>query len=188
LAKNQRLRDSKGRFVKKIKENKEMPIKDKILFEDARVSVILSPEPASPGHTLVIPKENKIIMEQMDDELLGYCFSVANKVSMFLFEKLKAEGTNIIVQNGLAAGQTEPHFIIHIIPRKENDGINLQWKTKQASDSELSDAAMQLGNGLIEKKEKPVEIVKEEIPIVKDEKAAEIVRDNYMIKQLRRIP
>jgi len=162
----------------------------KKLFEDAKVAIILSPEPASKGHTLVIPKEHKTIMEQVDDDLLGYCFSVANKVSMFLFEKLKAEGTNIIVQNGVAAGQTEPHFVIHIIPRKENDGLNLQWKTKQASDSELSDAALQLGNGLIEKKEKPVEIAKEapKPEDNKEEKAAEIIRDSYLLKQLRRIP
>ncbi len=163
----------------------------KKLFEDAKVAVILSPEPASRGHTLIIPKEHKTIMEQIDDELLGYCFGVANKVSMFLFEKMKAEGTNIIVQNGVAAGQTEPHFVIHIIPRKENDGINLQWKTKQASDSELADAALQLGSALIEKQEKPKEEVKKEEPKpeeTRDEKAAELVRDNYLIKQLRRMP
>jgi len=159
----------------------------KKLFEDSKVAIVLSPEPASRGHTLVIPKEHKVIMEQLDDDLLGYCFSVANKVSMFLFEKLKAEGINIIVQNGVAAGQTEPHFVIHIIPRRENDGLDFQWKTKQASNLELSDAAVQLSNAMIEKKEEKEE-PKIEQKETKEEKQAEAVRDSYLIRQLRRIP
>jgi hypothetical protein len=33
---------------------------------------------------------------------------------------------NIVVNSGLAAGQDEPHYHVHIIPRRENDGFNIE--------------------------------------------------------------
>ena len=45
----------------------------------------------------------------------------------------------MIVSNGIAAGQRAQHFMVHIIPRKENDGINfvLPQKTMEQKDIEL---------------------------------------------------
>ena len=33
---------------------------------------------------------------------------------------------NIVVNSGAAAGQDEPHYHVHIIPRRENDGFDIQ--------------------------------------------------------------
>ena len=36
------------------------------------------------------------------------------------------EGLNIVVNSGAAAGQDEPHYHVHIIPRRANDGFDIE--------------------------------------------------------------
>ena len=49
------------------------------IFEDGNAIVTLSPQPAGPGHVLVIPKEHFTILEQIPDFIAGHLFSIANK-------------------------------------------------------------------------------------------------------------
>jgi diadenosine tetraphosphate (Ap4A) HIT family hydrolase len=44
---------------------------------------------------------------------------------------LGAEGTNIMINEGVPAGQRHAHAMIHIIPRKKDDGLNFEWPQKQ---------------------------------------------------------
>ena len=62
-------------------------------------------------------------MPQIPEKEVGEMFIVAKKMSKLLLKALKVSGTNIFVANGLVAGQKAQHFMIHIIPRKEDDGI-----------------------------------------------------------------
>ena len=43
---------------------------------------------------------------------------------------LRALGANIIINNGESAGQSINHLHLHIIPRKDDDGIGV-WKIPQ---------------------------------------------------------
>ncbi len=97
----------------------------KKLFEDNQVVAVLDINPAVPGHILLLPKNHIAVMPQMNDELTAHIGMVAKQLSSSLIRSLKAEGTSIFVANGAVAGQRAPHFIIHIIPRTNNDGVNL---------------------------------------------------------------
>lgn len=98
----------------------------KKVYEDEKVIAILDINPANPGHTLLIPKQHYAIMPQMPDDLIRHMFIVAKKISHTLLSSFKASGTNIFIANGVVAGQKAPHFIIHIIPRKEGDNAGLE--------------------------------------------------------------
>ena len=37
------------------------------------------------------------------------------------------DGYNVLCNNGRAAGQVVDHLHFHIVPRKTNDGVFLQW-------------------------------------------------------------
>jgi len=113
--------------------------KTNMVFEDDSVFAMLSDEPWSVGHILVIPKKHHSIIEQLPDDVIGKMFEVANKASMCAFEGLGAQGTNILVQNGIPAGQKTNHVMIHVIPRFENDDLDLSWTPKQASDDALNE-------------------------------------------------
>ncbi len=157
------------------------------LFEDEKVAVVPSSRPASRGHVLVIPKEHYTILEQIPDFLAGHLFSTANRVSTAIFEMLRVNGTNIIIENGIAAGQRVAHFAINIIPRSENDGLGFVWQPKQIADDEMSAAELQLKEqtrnvgGFQKEEKKAIEVNdKEEVIPVDD--------SDYLLRQLRRVP
>ena len=161
------------------------------VYEDDTALAVLDVNGSNPGHCFVMPKNHYPIIEQVPDAELSHLFSVANRISSSLFENLKAHGTNIFVTNGIPAGQTVAHFTINVIPRKENDGINLQWKPKQLTEEEMSTVELKLmeqtknvGVGKIEKAERPMAVRERTEPM----QVSDDDEDDYFAKQIRRIP
>lgn len=162
------------------------------VYEDDLAYAFVAEQPAAAGHVIVVPKEHYPILEQVPPKVAGHLFFIANKIAVSVFESLGAHGTNIIVQNGIPAGQEFAHFMIHIVPRRENDGLNMEWSPLQASDDELGTAELLIkqqtkGVGIFDESKKPVEISdapKEVISETKDEEGEK--KENYLIKQLRR--
>jgi len=157
------------------------------LYEDEKIIALLAPTPAAVGHVWVLPKNHAAILEQVPDYIVGQVFSTANKLSMALFESLGAHGTNLLIQNGVSAGQKHNHLIVHIIPRRENDGIDFNWETKQLSEEEMSTVEIKIkdetkGIGFFETEpEKKVVIEQKEAEELGDE-------EDYLLKQLERLP
>ncbi len=165
--------------------NGEVPSKK--IYEDDDVLAILDFNGANPGHSFVIPKQHIPILEQASPHIVTKLFSVANKISSAIFDTLKVEGTNIFVANGVPAGQKVAHTMINIIPRKQNDGINLEWQPKQLSEEEMSTIELKLKEEIssVGFGEAPKTSKKEKAEPITQEVSGE---DNYLIKQLRRIP
>jgi len=160
--------------------------KSKKIYEDKKIIAILCPEPASEGHIWIIPKTHYPIIEQIPDYEVANLFDIANKISISLFETLQVQGTNIFVQNGVAAGQSFSHIIINIIPRMPNDKISLEWQPKQLTEEEMSTVELKIKDqidivGHFEKEKKePVKVDKKKETLSDEE--------NYLVKHLRRIP
>ena len=98
-------------------------VPSKKVYEDNIVSVILDINPANLGHALILPKEHYAIMPQVPQEELGHMFKISKHISNCMLKALDVKGTTIFVANGAVAGQKAPHFMIHVIPRKEGDGL-----------------------------------------------------------------
>ncbi len=98
-------------------------IPSKKIYDDAQSIAILDINPAARGHILLLPKEHYGILPQVPEDLLGSLFVTAKRLSQAVLKVIKVSGTTIFVANGLAAGQKAPHVMIHIIPRKESDGL-----------------------------------------------------------------
>ena len=166
------------------------------LYEDDKVLCILADRPVTAGHIVVIPKQHAQIFEMLSDDIASHVMIIANKMSIALFESIKAQGTNIITQNGVPAGQEIPHFCVHVIARRENDGLMFEWLPKKLSDQEMGTIEMQLKEEFEEKNEPvPTEIPPPEIKETgspkdakeekKDDKPKE---ESYLLRQLRRMP
>lgn len=161
-----------------------------IIYEDDKAVGIIKEIAASPGQICLMPKDHYAILELVPDSLLAHLFKIANKLSMAVFSSLGIQGTNLIIQNGTAAGQQVPHFCIEIIPRKEGDSLNFQWKTKQLLEEEMDTAYLILkeeGDRLVinSQKEEKKMIVKENNTKRLEKKEGE---ENYLLKQLDRVP
>ena len=166
----------------KILENKTA---FKFIYEDDLCFAILHESPAIQGHVIVIPKKHVAILEELDDNVVEHLYIISNKISTAIFDTLGAHGTNIIVNNGTAAGQELPHVVINILPRKENDNINLEWQPKQVSDAELKTTQSMINSysdNIFSGKDTLPDIkIKQEVRIDKEE-------ENYLVKGLKRIP
>jgi len=116
----------------------------KKVYEDSKVIAFLDINPASPGHTLVIPKKHYTVFPQMSDADTAHIYKVVKNLSGILFELTqrsvadKPAGVNIVQNNGAAAGQQVPHVHIHVIPRVEGDGVIQPWTPKQVEEEQLS--------------------------------------------------
>lgn len=162
------------------------------IYEDETFVAVLHPTPAAKGHILVFTKKHYPIVEQIPDYELGDLFKKVNKLSVASFEGVKAAGSNIIIQNGVAAGQRTPHICVNIIPRVDNDGLNFLWQPKQLTEEEMSTIELKvkeetekIGGFEKEQKREPVKIEEKREKIAEKEGDEE---ENYLIKQLGRIP
>jgi histidine triad (HIT) family protein len=110
-------------------------VASKKVYEDDRCIAILDINPANPGHVLLLPKKHHSILPLVPADETAHLFNVARRISTAQIAVLNADGTNLFVANGTVAGQRAPHVMIHIIPRKEKDGITVFSLPK----NELSD-------------------------------------------------
>lgn len=95
------------------------------VYEDEKVKVFLDINPNNDGHLLVIPKEHKTNLYEMDDETLLYMLNVIRtKLATLLKDKLAIDGLTISQNNDY--GQEVKHFNIHVIPRYKNDKFPLK--------------------------------------------------------------
>lgn len=83
------------------------------------------------GHILVIPKEHCENMLDCTYDALEKTMDTVKRVSNHLANECGYDGVDILNANGKAAGQTVSHFHMHIIPRRQNDGLGGagQWPT-----------------------------------------------------------
>ena len=95
----------------------------KKVYEDEKCIGVLDINPAAKGHVLIMPKEHYVIMPQIPDKEIGHLFLVSKYLSQAMLKVMKVPGTMVYVANGLAAGQKAQHFMVHLIPRKDGDGI-----------------------------------------------------------------
>ena len=98
-------------------------ISSKNVYEDDICVAILDINPAAEGHVILLPREHYNIMPLVPEEVISHLFNIAQKLSLILLRGLSMQGTTTFIANGAAAGQKAPHFMIHIIPRVENDGL-----------------------------------------------------------------
>ena len=153
------------------------------IYADDKVVALMHLKPAAPGHVLLFTKEHHSIIEQVPDFVIGHAFVIANKVSSAIFESLGVHGTNIIIENGAVAGQTIPHFCMHILPRNESDGLKLDWQPKSVTDDDSDIAQFQI-------KEQAESVHPDLFEHEKKEETHEIKKEPLkpLPRQLRRIP
>ncbi len=175
------------------------------IYEDDKLVAFLSNRPAAIGHIVITPKKHLPIFEAADDSLVEHIFKTANKISIAVFESIKCEGTNLIINNGVEAGQEIPHLAVNIIARRNDDGIFFEWPIKSLGEEEMATVELKLKEELTQP-EKPKEESKEEKKEEKrieepaqkpadkgtkqpdEQQKKEESEENYLIRQLRRMP
>lgn len=107
------------------------------VFEDEDFRVILDIAPANPGHCLVLPKTHGEDIFALDEQLVGKAHALAKKIATAVKKAMGADGVNIVQNNGAAAGQTVPHYHVHIVPRHTGDGVALNAEGAPAGPEDI---------------------------------------------------
>ena len=113
-----------------------------ICYEDGEAIAFMDIQPVNAGHVLVVSRRHYENLEDVPVELAMHLFRVATKLLPAVKKVSNAEGINIVVNSGSAAGQDEPHYHVHVIPRCAEDGfdIPLPFAASTMPDRTLLDA------------------------------------------------
>lgn len=86
-------------------------------------------EPATPGHTLVIPRVHVADLWEAEPQLASELMEAVLQVGRAIFKALSPEGMNLITSAGSAAEQTIFHLHLHVVPRWHRDELGPIWPT-----------------------------------------------------------
>lgn len=114
------------------------------VYEDEVVLAFLDIGPISDGHTLVIPKQHCRQVHECDPETLSTVAARLGKIAGAVMTAMEAEGYNILVNNGRAAGQVVEHVHFHIIPRKTGDRVLAGWPSFKYQKGQLEEIAAEI--------------------------------------------
>lgn len=94
------------------------------VFEDEYTLAFMDIAKDVDGHILAIPKMHVKNILDCDKVTLGHLMDTVKRISNHLTDNCGYDGVNLLNASDESAGQSVPHFHIHIIPRKRNDGID----------------------------------------------------------------
>ncbi len=98
------------------------------VYEDGQVLAFLDIAPLSPGHTLVIPKQRRALLHELDDDVAAAIGRVLPRIARAVMAATGAEAYNVLQNNGAAAHQVVHHVHFHIIPNIGGRGLGIGWK------------------------------------------------------------
>lgn len=107
------------------------------LYEDDTTISFMDINPVNPGHALAVAKGHWPTVDLIPGDVLANVARLAQRVAKAVFKELKPAGVNLMQANGEGAGQSVPHLHIHIMPRRANDGLILNWEPRPGDMKEI---------------------------------------------------
>ena len=116
--------------------NGELPAR--FVYSDDAIVAFLSIAPVTPGHTLVVPRQEVDQWTDAAGPLLHQCLDVARLIGNAAKQAFGAPRAGLVI-----AGLEVPRLHVHVFPAWTLDDFNIA-RAKPASNGELDQAAAQL--------------------------------------------
>ncbi|MGQ0629250.1 MAG: HIT family protein [Phycisphaerales bacterium] len=106
------------------------------VYEDAHTIAFLDINPLSRGHTLVVPKEPAVTLDELSADSAAALGRALARVARAVRIATGTPEYNILQNNGSTAGQVVMHVHFHIIPRPANatgpggPGLSVTWPAR----------------------------------------------------------
>ena len=109
------------------------------VYEDDDVLAILDISQTTKGHTLVMPKKHYQNILECPQDLMHKVMDVVQRIGQSEMMLFGASGINILTNVGEAAGQSVPHFHVHVIPRYlgKDPGFQIEMRPQDTSNMNL---------------------------------------------------
>jgi histidine triad (HIT) family protein len=112
------------------------------VYEDEMFIAFLDINPVAKGHTLLLPKERYVWIQDVPNDLLGNIFIKAKELISAIKKGTECDFVEVIVQ-----GKDVPHFHIHLIPAML-DHKSASWEHVSYDEGEATVFAEKIKKGL----------------------------------------
>src|SRR6185436_1784487 len=107
------------------------------VYEDEHVLSFLDVNPLSRGHTLVIPKQPAVTLDQVSEEAAAALGRALVRVARAVIAATGATDYNVLQNNGRVAHQAVMHVHFHIIPKyPDGSGLGIEWEPRKLDPDE----------------------------------------------------
>ena len=106
------------------------------VLETGDCIAFLDVAPLAPGHTLLVPTTHYPSLDAMPADAAAAFMRHLPALGKAIVDATAAEGFNVLLNNGSAAGQVVMHVHSHIIPRRRGDGLGYRWEPGRLADAE----------------------------------------------------
>lgn len=101
------------------------------VYEDELVYAFMDAGQVNPGHVLVATKKPYETLMDADEESAAAMMRAAARIAKAVQAAFQPDGITVLQANKPAGWQTVPHLHLHVLPRYENDGVELTWPRKE---------------------------------------------------------
>jgi len=98
-----------------------------VIAEDRFWIAFFPLEPATAGHTLIIPRVHAPDLWRLDEAIARELMAGVQRVGRAIRTALATDGMNLITSAGETAEQTVFHVHLHVVPRWADDGFGRIW-------------------------------------------------------------
>lgn len=111
------------------------------IYRDKVVVAFFPHEPATLGHTLVVPRQHVEDIWSLDEDTAARLARVTVRLADVMRNALRPGGLSVIQSNGEVATQTVRHLHVHLVPRWEGDALGRIWPPETHYSESQKDAA-----------------------------------------------
>ena len=112
-----------------------------IVDSDEHTVSFMDINPATRGHALVVSRAHWADLIEISDDDLELTMLAARRLARKIDRALEPDGFNILNSCRQAAWQTIFHFHLHVVPRYEDDALELPWVPKEGDPDEIAAVA-----------------------------------------------
>ncbi len=120
------------------------------IYQNEQTLAFMDINPVNPGHALAITKEHWTDLHATPDAQLGATIATAKRVAGALQAELEPDGINLAQANGKGAAQSVMHFHMHVVPRRMNDDLKLNWGINPGDMDEIGALAKRIAARIAE--------------------------------------
>lgn len=119
------------------------------IYEDDDILAIMDISQCTLGHALIMPKKHCESFLDCPPNTLSKIYSLAQKIANAEIKAFGAKGVNVLTNAKEAAGQSVPHFHVHILPRYgENDGLSISFTDHEPDFKAINERAEKLKDAI----------------------------------------
>ena len=112
-----------------------------LVDEDEHTVAFMDINPWTRGHALVVPREHSRNLYEIGEADLARTAAASQRLARRMKERLGCDGVNLINSCEPAAWQTVFHFHVHVIPRYDDDPLQLPVRPHEGDQDEIARVA-----------------------------------------------